>query len=157
LGVANHRVFGICESLRMKAEFRRHGLPCSRHRLLRPWNDAEALIAEIGLPVVVKPPAGSNCEGGWRGGAQPRSIDERSESWGSPENPALAEEMLVGREFRFNGPHDRCYAVGCAYLRGVGCGRVPRDVGIAVRNPDTEVVLAAMRTITEPIAIEYGG
>jgi hypothetical protein len=89
----------------------------------------------------------------------------------------------------FDGPFDRRYAVGCAYLRGVGRGRVQRvtgvdrvrelfgplivearlpelgaascdhydgDVSIAVRHPDTEVVLAAMRTITETIAIEYG-
>ena len=291
---------------RMKDELRRHGLPCARHRLLRSWNDAEALIAEIGLPVVVKPLAGNNCQGVWRA----RTIDELRDALSalhaSPENPALAEEMLVGREFSFDtitidgqvrfyslsqyspttleametpggrwvvvlprdvsgpewsdaidlgdrviaalgldtgvthmewfrrddgslavseiaarpaagnhmpltgwaydadlerawaravvddafdGPYDRRYAVGCAYLRGVGRGRVQRvagvdrvrelfgplivearlpepgapsvdhydgDVSISVRHPDTEVVLAAMRTITETIAIEYG-
>ena len=291
---------------RMKDELRRHGLPCARHRLLRSWNDAEALIAESGLPVVVKPLAENNC----RGVCRARTIDELRDALSalhaSPENPALAEEMLVGREFSFDtitidgqvrfyslsqyspttleavetpggqwivvlprnisgpewsdaidlgihviaalgldtgvthmewfrrddgslavseiaarpaagnhmpltswaydvdldrawaravvddafdGPYDRRYAVGCAYLRGVGRGRVRRvtgvdrvrelvgplivearlpelgapscdnydgDVSIAVRHPDTEVVLAAMRTITETIAIEYG-
>ncbi|HEX3482331.1 MAG TPA: ATP-grasp domain-containing protein [Kofleriaceae bacterium] len=291
---------------RMKDELRRHGLPCARHRLLRSWNDAEALIAESGLPVVVKPLADCNC----RGVRRARTIDELRDALSalhaSPENPALAEEMLVGREFcfdtitidgqvrfyslaqyspttleavetpggqwvvvlprnisgsewsdaidlgirviaalgldtgvthmewfrrddgslavseiaarpaagnhipltgwaydvalirawaravvddAFDGPYDRRYAVGCAYLRGVGRGRVQRvtgvdrvrelfgplivearlpelgapscedydgDVSIAVRHPDTEVVLAAMRTITETIAIEYG-
>jgi biotin carboxylase len=291
---------------RMKDELRRHGLPCARHHLLRSWNDAEALIAEIGLPVVVKPLADSNC----RGVRRARTIDELRDAMSalhaSPENPALAEEMLVGREgsfetitidgqvrfyslsqfspttleametlgrqwvvvlprdisgpewsdaidlgiravaalgldtgvthmewFRrddgslavseiaarpasgnhmpltgwaydvdldrawaravvddaFDGPYDRRYAVGCAYLRGVGRGRVQRvtgvdrvrelvgplivearlpelgapsvdhydgDVSIAVRHPDTEVVLAAIKTITETIAIEYG-
>ena len=86
---------------RMKDELGRHGLPCARHRLLRSWNDAEALIAEIGLPVVVKPLAGNNCEGVWRA----RTIDELRDALSalhtSPENPALAEEMLVGREFTF--------------------------------------------------------
>jgi biotin carboxylase len=85
----------------MKDELRRHGLPCARHRLLRSWNDAEALIAEIGLPVVVKPLAGNNCEGVWRA----RTIDELRDALSalhaSPENPALAEEMVVGREFTF--------------------------------------------------------
>jgi biotin carboxylase len=291
---------------RMKDELRRHGLPCARHRLVGSWSDAEAMLAEIGLPVVVKPPAGNNCTGVRRA----RTIDELRDALSalhaSPENPALAEEMLVGRElsfdaitidgqvrfyslsqyspttleametpgspwvvvlprnisgpewsepidlgirviaalgldtgvthmewFRrndgslavseiaarpaagnhmpltgwaydidmdrawaravvddaFDGPYDRRYAVGCAYLRGVGRGRVQRvtgvdrvreligplivearlpelgapgcehydgDVSIAVRHPDTEVVLAAMRTITETIAIEYG-
>lgn len=290
----------------MKDELRRHGLPCAHHRLLRSWNDAEALIAETGLPVVVKPVAGNNCEGVWR----VRTIDELRHALSalnaSPENPVLAEEMLVGREFSFDtitidgqvrlyslsqyspttleamerpgspwvvvlprdisgpewsdaidlgihaiaalgldtgvthmewfrgddgslaiseiaarpaagnhmpltgwahdadmarawaravvdgafdGPYDRRYAVGCAYLRGVGRGRVQRvtgvervrelvgplivearlpelgaprcdhydgDAAIAVRHPDTEVVLAAMRMIAETIAIEYG-
>ena len=86
---------------RMKDELGRHGLPCARHRLLRSWNDAEALIAEIGLPVVVKPLAGNNCEGVWRA----RTIDELRDALSalhaSPESPVLAEEMLVGREFTF--------------------------------------------------------
>jgi biotin carboxylase len=86
---------------RMKDELRRHGLPCARHRLLRSWDDAEVLIAEIGLPVVVKPLARSNCEGVRR----VRTIDELrgalSALHASPENPALAEELLVGREFTF--------------------------------------------------------
>jgi biotin carboxylase len=291
---------------RMKDELRRHGLPCAGHRLLRSWNDAEALIAEGGLPVVVKPVAGNHCQGVFRARTADELRGALSALHASPENPALAEEMLVGREFSFDaitidgqvrfhslsqyspttleametpgsrwvvvmprdisgpewsdaidlgirviaalgldtgvthmeyfrrddgslavseiaarpaagnhmlmtgwaydidldrawaraviddafdGPHDRCYAVGCAYLRGVGSGRVQRvtgvdrvrelvgpvivqtrlpelgapscdhydgDVSIAVRDPDTEVVLAAMRTITETIAIEYG-
>jgi phosphoribosylaminoimidazole carboxylase (NCAIR synthetase) len=86
---------------RMKDELRRHGLPCARHRLLRSWDEAEAMLAEIGLPLVVKPLAGSNCEGVRR----VRTIDELrgalSALHASPENPALAEEMLVGREFTF--------------------------------------------------------
>jgi len=290
---------------RMKDELRRHGLPCARHRLLRSWSDAEALIAEIGLPVVVKPPAGNNCAGVRRVHTVDELRDAMSVHHASPENPALAEEMLIGREFSvdaitidgqvrfhslsqyspttleametpghwvvvlprdisgpewtdaielgirviaalgldtgvthmewfrrhdgslavseiagrpaagnhvsltawaydtdmdrawaravvddaFDGPFDRRYAVGCAYLRGTGRGRVQRvtgvdrvrdlfgplivearlpelgaaacdhydgDVSIAVRHPDTEVVLAAMKTITETIAIEYG-
>jgi biotin carboxylase len=290
---------------RMKDELRHHGLSCARHRLLRSWNDAEALIAEIGLPVVLKPPAGFGCKETWR----VRTIDELrgalSALHASPENPALAEEFLVGREFTFeaitidgqvrfhslscyyptlleametpeiqhvvvlprdisgsewsgavdlgvraitalgfdtgvthmewfrhddgslaigeiaarppagnhmsitglaydidmdrawaravvddafDGPFTRRYAVGCAYLRGVGSGRVLRVTGvdrvqelvgrliveaslpqpgaprgdnydgdgyIIVRHPETEVVHAALKTITETIGVEY--
>src|SRR5215470_6757902 len=60
------------DKARMKDELRRHGLPCARHRLLRDWNDAEAMIAEIGLPVVLKPPAGMGCKATWR----VRTVDE---------------------------------------------------------------------------------
>lgn len=291
---------------RMKDELRRHGLPCARHRLLRSWNDAEAMIAEIGLPLVLKPPDGTNCERVWRA----RTIDELrgalSALHASPENPALAEEMLVGREFTFetitlggqvrfhslswydpaplevmenpgrravivlprdisgpewsdavelgvravtalgldtgfthmewfrrddgslaigeiaarpptssidfmagvahdadmcrawaravvddafDGPFTRRYAVGCVFLRGVGPGRVLQVTGVdrvqelvgrliveaslpkpgaphsdsydgdgyvIIRHPDTEVVTAAIKTISETIGVEYG-
>jgi len=84
---------------RMKDEFRRHGLPCARHHLLRSWNDAEALIAELGLPVVLKPPAGTGCKSTLR----VRTVDELrgalSALHASPDNPALAEEFLAGHEF----------------------------------------------------------
>jgi biotin carboxylase len=89
------------DKARMKDELRRHGLPCARHRLLRSWNDAEAMIAEIGLPVVLKPPAGMGCKATWR----VRSVDELRGALAaihaSPDNPALAEELLIGREHSF--------------------------------------------------------
>ncbi|HMG53076.1 MAG TPA: ATP-grasp domain-containing protein, partial [Kofleriaceae bacterium] len=294
------------DKARMKDELRRHGLPCARHRLLRSWSDAEAMIAEIGLPVVLKPPAGMGCKATWR----VRSVDELRGALAaihaSPDNPALAEELLIGREhsfetvtlggavrfhslsryyptplevmetpwiqwvcvlprdiagpewsdavelgvravtalgldtgfthmewFRrddgslaigeiaarppganivrmtglahdadmyrawaravvddaFDGPFERRYAVGCAYLRGVGRGRVLRVVGVdraqdlvgrhvvearlpepgaprsdsyegdgyvIVRDPDTAVVTAAMKTVIETIQVQYG-
>ena len=48
------------DKARMKDELRRHGLPCARHRLLRTWADAEAFVRDVGLPLVLKPPAGIN-------------------------------------------------------------------------------------------------
>jgi biotin carboxylase len=87
---------------RMKDELRRHGLPCARHLLLRSPSDAEAAVAELGLPLVVKPVAGVATQGVCR----IHSVDELrgaiSALRASPENPALAEEMVVGREFTFD-------------------------------------------------------
>lgn len=89
------------DKARMKTELRRHGLPCARHRLLRTWKDAEEFVAEVGLPVVLKPPAGMGCKATWR----VSSLDELRGAMGamhaSPENPALAEEFLRGREYSF--------------------------------------------------------
>jgi hypothetical protein len=89
------------DKARMKDELRRHGLPCARHRLLRSWSDAEAFVAEVGLPIVLKPPAGMGCKATWR----VRNADELRGALtaihASPDNPALAEELLVGREFSF--------------------------------------------------------
>ncbi len=88
----------------------------------------------------------------------------------------------------FDGPYQRRFAVGVAYLRGAGRGRVARITGVdraneavghlvvesrlprlgvpksdsyegdgyvIVRDPDTEVVKAAMQTIIETVQIEY--
>jgi hypothetical protein len=89
------------DKARMKDELRRHGLPCARHRLIRSWQDAEAFVAEVGLPIVLKPPAGMGCKATWR----IRSADELrgalSAIHASPEQPALAEEFLRGREHSF--------------------------------------------------------
>ena len=89
------------DKARMKDELRRHGLPCARHALIRTWDDALAFVAEVGLPVVLKPPAGMGCKSTWRIG----SVDELRAALralhASPERPALAEEFLRGREYSF--------------------------------------------------------
>jgi hypothetical protein len=89
------------DKARMKDELRRYGLPCARHRLIRSWQDAESFVAEVGLPIVLKPPAGMGCKATWR----IRSAEELRGALGaihaSPEQPALAEEFLQGREYSF--------------------------------------------------------
>jgi len=89
------------DKARMKEELRRHGLPCARHRLIRSWADAESFVAEVGFPLVLKPPAGMGCKSTWR----IRSLDELRDALralhAGPNHPALAEEFLRGREFSF--------------------------------------------------------
>ncbi|MDQ3338751.1 MAG: ATP-grasp domain-containing protein [Myxococcota bacterium] len=89
------------DKARMKEELRRHGLPCARHRLIRSWGDAESFVAEVGFPLVLKPPAGMGCKATWR----INSVDELRAALralhASPEQPALAEEFLRGREHSF--------------------------------------------------------
>jgi len=89
------------DKARMKDELRRHGLPCARHRLIRSWADAQGFVEEVGLPIVLKPPAGMGCKATWR----IRSLEELAAALrtlrAGPDNPALAEEMLRGREHRF--------------------------------------------------------
>ena len=89
------------DKARMKDELRRHGLPCARHKLITSWADAEAFVAEVGLPLVLKPPAGMGCKSTWR----INNLDELGAALralhASPSNPALAEEFLRGREYSF--------------------------------------------------------
>jgi biotin carboxylase len=293
------------DKARMKDELRRHGLPCARHALLRSWADAEAFVEKVGLPLVLKPPAGMGCKATWR----IRTTDELRAALramhAGPDNPTLAEEFLRGQEYSFetitiggevkftsisryyptplevmetpwmqwvvvlpraidtpefadvhalgraavtalgldtgfthmewfrrddgslaigeiaarppganivlansfahdadmyrawaravidgayDGPFDRKYAVGVAFLRGVGRGRVVRVAGVdkaqalvgklvveaklpargaprsdsyegdgyvIVRDPDTEVVKAAVKTVIETIEVDY--
>ncbi len=89
------------DKARMKDVLRANGLPCARHKLIATWADAEAFVAEVGLPVVLKPPAGMACKATWR----IRSTEELRQALAavhaSPQNPSLAEEFLTGREFSF--------------------------------------------------------
>jgi hypothetical protein len=89
------------DKARMKDELRRHGLPCARHRLIRSWQDAEAFVAEVGLPIVLKPPAGMGCKATWRIRSAEELRGALSAIHASPEQPALAEEFLRGREYSF--------------------------------------------------------
>ena len=293
------------DKARMKEELRRHGLPCARHRLITSWQDAEAFVAEVGLPLVLKPPAGMGCKATWRIDTADQLKSALAALHASPGSPALAEEFLRGREYSFetitiagevrftsftryyptplevmetpwiqwvvvfprvvegpefddarelglravralgletgfthmewfrrddgtlaigeiaarppgahmvlgnsyahdadmyrawaravvdgafDGPFERKHAVGIAYLRGVGRGRVARVTGVEraqelvgrvvaesrlpqpgtprsdsyegdgyviVRDPDTEVVKAAMKTVIETIRVDY--
>jgi biotin carboxylase len=89
------------DKARMKDELRRHGLPCARHRLLRSWIDAEAFVAEVGLPLVLKPPAGMGGKATWRVRTPDELRGALAALHASPDAPALAEELLVGQEHSF--------------------------------------------------------
>lgn len=90
------------DKARMKDALRALGLPCARHRLVRSWDDAAGFAAEVGFPIVLKPPAGLGCKATWR----VRSEDEMRQALGAAhptvEEPTLAEEFLRGREFSFD-------------------------------------------------------
>ena len=89
------------DKARMKDELRRHNLPCARHKLIKTWADAEAFVAQVGFPLVVKPPAGMGSKSTWR----IENLEQLRAALGalhaSPDRPALAEEFLRGREFSF--------------------------------------------------------
>ena len=100
-GTTPHTAELFRDKARMKDELRRHGLPCARHKLIRTWGDAEAFVAEVGLPLVLKPPAGMGCKSTWRIGSTDELRAALRALHASPERPALAEEFLRGREYSF--------------------------------------------------------
>jgi len=89
------------DKARMKSLLRDAGLPCARHRLAASVEDAVGFARELGLPLVVKPPAGA--------GAQATTkVDDVNALRGAVESaspssdrPVLLEEYMTGHEHSF--------------------------------------------------------
>ena len=85
----------------MKETLRAHGIPCARHRLLHNVADGMAFAELVGLPVVLKPPAGAGCRATWRIDDTASLQQALEQLRPSAANPILAEEFLRGREYSF--------------------------------------------------------
>ncbi|MGH8265195.1 MAG: ATP-grasp domain-containing protein [Steroidobacteraceae bacterium] len=86
----------------MKTVLERNGLPCARHRLAASTASALQFVREVGLPVVVKPPAGAGAVNTFRLDdlADLERYLERHPP--SADRPVLVEEFLRGEEFSFD-------------------------------------------------------
>lgn len=132
------------DKARMKNELRKHGLPCARHQLLRTFADAERFAAEVGFPMVIKPPAGMGAKATWR----LNSMEDLKNAFGalgaSPDNPALAEEFMRGQEYSF----DTITINGKAMFQTIGrYYPAPLDV---IENPWIQWVVILPRVISGP-------
>lgn len=87
---------------RMKDILRAHDLPCARHGLARSPDQARRLAAEIGLPLIVKPPAGSGSRGTFRIATEDELTSLLSQMPPSEAEPTLFEEFIVGEEHSFD-------------------------------------------------------
>jgi formate-dependent phosphoribosylglycinamide formyltransferase (GAR transformylase) len=86
----------------MKSVLRSAGIPCARHQLVTRTEEATSFLAEVGLPMVAKPPAGAGAQATYR-----LDTTEDFASWlhAAQANPAevwLLEEFLTGREHTFD-------------------------------------------------------
>jgi phosphoribosylaminoimidazole carboxylase (NCAIR synthetase) len=87
---------------RMKSVLDAAGVPCARHRLVGSAADLWSFSAEVGYPLVLKPPAGSGSRSTYR-----LESDEQLAEWMrwnrlSESEPILCEEFMVGREHSFD-------------------------------------------------------
>ncbi len=96
------------DKARMKTVLQRAGIPCARHRLAHEGQEAVAFAAEVGFPLVFKPPAGAGARSTFR-------VDDEQAFWRgleiarpSREDPVLIEEFITGREYSFD----------CVFARG---------------------------------------
>ena len=89
------------EKARMKDALRAAGLPVARHALLASEQDGRAFAAEVGFPMVLKPPAGMGAKATFRVGSAEELAKALAGMRVSKSSPMLAEEFLRGREFSF--------------------------------------------------------
>ena len=85
----------------MKNALRAAGLPVARHALVESAQDARRFAAEVGFPMVLKPPAGMGAKATFRVSDEDALLRAVAGMRVSAESPVLAEEFLRGREFSF--------------------------------------------------------
>lgn len=85
----------------MKEVLRRHGVPCARHRTITAAQHAWEFVAQVGFPIVLKPPAGAGCVETWRVDSKEALESALRATNPSPARPTLAEEFLIGEEYSF--------------------------------------------------------
>ncbi len=101
-GMDERTAHNVRDKAQMKAVLRAAGVPCARHQLVIRTDEATAFLAEVGLPLVAKPPAGAGAQATYR-----LDTDHDFASWlrSAQANPAevwLLEEFLTGREHSFD-------------------------------------------------------
>jgi formate-dependent phosphoribosylglycinamide formyltransferase (GAR transformylase) len=90
------------DKAQMKDALRAAGLPCARHALAVTLADAERFVAQVGFPVVLKPPAGMACKATWRVDGQEALRQALAALGPSAAEPVLVEEFLRGAEYSFD-------------------------------------------------------
>ena len=98
-GLTSAAAHNFRDKARMKDALRAAGVPVARHRLIASRDDALEFIAEVGYPIVLKPPAGAGAIATQRI-RDIASLDAMLANYrASAANPMLAEEFLLGTEY----------------------------------------------------------
>jgi len=105
LGLPGHSA-AVAHNFRDKAQMkdvlRAAGVPCARHRLVERSDEALAFIAEVGFPVVVKPPAGAGGARTFRLDGMPDLQRYLAEYPPATRGVSLFEEFIRGTEHSFD-------------------------------------------------------
>src|SRR4051794_12806230 len=101
-GMDVRTALNVRDKSRMKEALQAAGVPCARHALVHDAGGALGFAAEVGFPLVAKPPAGAGAQATFR-------LDDGDmvRGWLSavplgPESPALLEEFLTGEEHSYD-------------------------------------------------------
>ena len=101
-GMGEATAHHVRDKAAMKSVLRAAGVPCARHQLVHRTEEATSFLAEVGLPLVAKPPSGAGAQATYR-----LDTEEAFGAWlrSAQANPAevwLLEEFLTGREHSFD-------------------------------------------------------
>jgi hypothetical protein len=136
------------DKAQMKSALRAAGVPCAPHRLADSAAAAATFAAEVGFPLVVKPPAGAGAKSTFR-------LDDPEDLrvWldaapPAPDRLALLEEFLTGEE----GSYDSVMVAGRIVWDSVS-SYLPTPLEV-LRNPWIQWVVLLPRDIGGP---EYDG
>ena len=98
-GLTSAAAHNFRDKARMKDALRAAGVPVARHKLVTSREDALEFIAEVGYPIVLKPPAGAGAIATQRI-RDVASLDLMLANFrATAGNPMLAEEFLRGTEY----------------------------------------------------------
>ncbi len=97
-GLSSHAANQFRDKARMKDVLRAAGVPVARHRLIASSTDAAQFVAEVGFPIVVKPPAGAGARATERLNDVAQLEAALIRYMPSSADPMLAEEFLQGTE-----------------------------------------------------------
>jgi D-alanine-D-alanine ligase-like ATP-grasp enzyme len=86
------------DKAKMKDRLREAGLPVARHALVATRAQAVAFEAEVGYPMVLKPPAGMGAKATFRVNEREQLLHALAGLGASAARPVLAEEFLQGEE-----------------------------------------------------------
>ena len=89
------------DKARMKSLLREAGLPCAGHRLAASVEQAVGFGRELGLPLVVKPPAGAGAQATTKVDNESALRAAVAAAAPTAEQPVLLEEYVTGHEHSF--------------------------------------------------------
>lgn len=86
----------------MKQRLREHQLPCAAHALATTAKEALAFADRVGLPIVVKPPAGAGSRNTFRVESRAELEALLANEAPSAKAPLMLEEFIQGEEYSFD-------------------------------------------------------
>ncbi|HYE15539.1 MAG TPA: ATP-grasp domain-containing protein [Pyrinomonadaceae bacterium] len=89
------------DKARMKAVLRAAGVPCARYGLAASEGDAWRFAAEVGYPLILKPPAGAGSQATYRVDNDDAMREALRLSPPGAGQPVLVEEFITGDEHSF--------------------------------------------------------